>query len=141
VKDMPTFDKDCLFCKIISGQIPSKKVFENEEVFAFLDIFPIASGHTVVVPKNHCMNLLDFPENEISPFFSALKQIAGMLKNKLGADGFNIIQNNFPAAGQVIPHYHYHIIPRREGDNAIHFKQKAAKEEDSVLDAILAKLK
>ena len=102
--------EDCLFCKIIRGEIPAKKVYESDNVFAFLDIFPIAKGHTVVIPKEHYYNLLDFPDDAIGPYFTELKKIAALLKEKLGGDGFNIIQNNFPSAGQVVPHLHYHIL-------------------------------
>jgi len=111
----------CIFCKIIKGEIPSKKVFENEEILAFLDINPITKGHTVVIPKNHYETILDLPEGEMQKFFSALKKVASMIKKNLDADGFNILQNNFKAAGQEVPHMHFHIIPRMEGDGAIKF--------------------
>jgi histidine triad (HIT) family protein len=113
--------EDCLFCKIIEGAIPSKKVHDTENMFAFLDINPITEGHTVVVPKFHCVNLLDFPDDKLDAFFKDLKSVALLLKEKLGADGFNLLQNNGAAAGQVIYHAHYHIIPRKEGDNAFKF--------------------
>jgi histidine triad (HIT) family protein len=132
---------NCIFCKIIQGKIPSKKVFENDDVYAFLDIFPTSEGHTVVVPKQHYYNLLDFPDELIGSFFKHVKQIAFLLKSKLNADGFNIVQNNFPAAGQVVDHFHYHIIPRKEGDNALKIKQKATQATNEELEALLEKLK
>jgi histidine triad (HIT) family protein len=136
---MDSHSEDCLFCKIIRGDIPSKKVYESENVFAFLDIFPIAEGHTVVVPKNHFYNLLDFPDEEIGPYFIELKKIATILKDKLGGDGFNILQNNFRSAGQVVPHLHYHIIPRKEKDGVIKLKISKQKATDEELDRILSK--
>lgn len=132
---------DCIFCKIVEGKIPSKKVFENDHVYAFFDIFPTSEGHTVVVPKKHYYNLLDFPDEQMGSFFKSVKQIAAMLKTKLNADGFNIVQNNFPAAGQVVNHFHYHIIPRKEGDNAVKIKQKATQATNEELEVLLQKLK
>ncbi|UYP46453.1 hypothetical protein NEF87_002738 [Candidatus Lokiarchaeum ossiferum] len=116
-------DPECLFCKILAGEIPSYKVFESEFTLAFLDIAPVSEGHTVVIPKNHYYNLLDIPENEILPFFNDLKTVANLIKTKLGCEGFNIVQNNFPAAGQVIPHFHFHIWPRISSDKLSHFQR------------------
>jgi histidine triad (HIT) family protein len=133
--------KDCLFCKIVGGEIPSKKVFESEKTLAFLDIMPLTKGHTVVVPKTHCYNLLDISESDIEPFFKDLKKIAALLKEKLNMDGFNIIQNNFPAGGQVVDHFHYHIIPRMEGDKVVKLKHNTPKAEDAELNEVLEILK
>lgn len=107
---------DCLFCKIINGEIPSSVVHRDDDVVAFLDIFPYTKGHTVVVPVKHYHNLLDFPDEKMQKYFSRIKNLAGRIKEKLNADGINIVQNNFPAAGQVINHLHFHIIPRWEND-------------------------
>lgn len=133
--------EDCTFCKILNGDIPSKCFYESNSVVAFLDIFPAAPGHTVVIPKEHYYNLLDFPNEKIGIFFQELKKVAGILKEKLGSDGFNIVQNNYPAAGQVVPHLHYHIIPRKEGDNAFKMKAAPTKATEEELDGILFKLK
>lgn len=133
--------EDCIFCKIIKGDIPSKRFYESNSVMAFLDIFPAALGHTVVIPKEHYYNLLDYPDEKISSFFQELKKVANLLKQKLGSDGFNIVQNNFPAAGQVVPHFHYHIIPRKEGDNAFKMKSSPTKASEEELNVILSKLK
>ncbi|MHA1341238.1 MAG: HIT family protein [Promethearchaeota archaeon] len=107
---------DCIFCNIIKGKIPCSKIFEDENVLAFLDINPLAKGHTLVVPKYHFQTLIDFPEEKIEIFFKNLKKIATKISEKLEADGFNIIQNNFKAAGQEIDHFHVHIIPRWKND-------------------------
>ena len=85
--------------------------------------------------------MLDFPDDQMASFFIDLKHVATLLKTKLNADGFNIVQNNFPAAGQVVDHFHYHIIPRKEGDNALKIKQKASQATNEELDALLRKLK
>ncbi len=132
-------DPNCLFCKIIAGKIPCKKIFESESSFAFLDIAPVSAGHTVVIPKNHYYNMLDIPENEIQPFFSDLKKIANIVKEKMNCDGFNIVQNNFSAAGQVISHFHYHIWPRNENDSISHFQRSPLMAKDEELNAVFQK--
>ena len=133
--------EDCIFCSIINGKIPSSKVYEDNSVLAFLDIAPFNRGHTIVVPKQHYNNILDFPDKEISEFFIDVKKIAGLVKKGLNADGFNILQNNFPAAGQVVNHMHYHIIPRWNTDKIPQYgvtKNKATIEE---LTEVLNKIK
>lgn len=133
--------EDCIFCKIIAGQIPSKTIYESVNVKAFLDIFPVSEGHTVVVPKKHYYNLLDMPDKELGPFFEDLKKVAQILKDKLRCDGFNVVQNNFPAAGQVVPHFHYHIIPRMTGDEKLKLKVAKKQATTEELDSIAGKLK
>ena len=107
---------ECLFCKIIKSEIPSHKVYEDDNVLAFLDIQPCAKGHTVVIPKNHAGSLLDLPDEKIGPLFVAVKKVAHNLKNKLNADGLNVGINIKKVAGQVIDHLHIHIFPRYEND-------------------------
>lgn len=108
---------DCLFCKIVSGEIPSYKVYEDENILAFLDVAPVSPGHTLVVPKKHFTNLEDIPENELCALIRAVKKIGKSIKAGLGAPGYNVSENNDPAAGQVIPHIHFHVIPRAKGDS------------------------
>ena len=115
--------EDCLFCKIIKGEIPSSKVYEDENVIAFLDIFPYIKGHTVVVPVEHYETFLEFPDHKMENYFSILKKLIDQIKTNLNADGINIVQNNFRAAGQIVFHMHYHIIPRWENDNKPFIKQ------------------
>ena len=110
-------DDDCLFCKIVKGEISSAKVYEDDEFFAFLDIKPVNKGHTLVVPKHHCRNLLDFPKAEETDLMEFLKKVANAVVKAVGADGFNLGMNNEAAAGQVIFHAHFHIIPRFKNDN------------------------
>jgi len=133
-------DSDCLFCKIAKGEIPCSKVFENESIVAFLDIFPVNPGHTIIIPKKHYQTLLDFPKRDIASFFTQIQNIARFLKEKLKFDGFNIIQNNFSAAGQVVPHFHFHIIPRYKGDNAILIRSTKDKATPVELEDIIKKL-
>lgn len=133
--------EDCIFCKIVKKEIPSKVVFENEKSLAFLDIFPINDGHTVVIPKNHYKNIEDIPEDELTELFKVIKNIAILIHKQLKSDGYNILQNNFEAAGQIIMHFHVHIIPRNKTDEKFKLKipRDQASEED--LDKILNLLK
>lgn len=107
---------DSIFTRIIRGEIPCHKVFENASVFAFLDINPLATGHTLVVPRRQVVRLEELPADEAAEVGRCLPQIAGRIMAVVGAEGWNLLQNNGPAAGQVVPHVHFHIIPRRAGD-------------------------
>lgn len=108
--------EDCLFCKIISGAIPSYKIFENEYTFAFLDINPINKGHTLIIPKNHAENIMTIRKDDFSEVMETVRMLTPKIQRAVDADGINIIINNCPAAGQVIFHSHVHIIPRFEND-------------------------
>ena len=125
-------DDKCIFCKIIEKSIPSKVLFENDKNLAFLDIFPVSKGHTVVIPKNHYKNLEDIPNNELSELFEIVKKVSILIHKKLKVDGYNILQNNFRAAGQVVNHFHVHIIPRsnEDGKFKLFIPKKQAKEEE-----------
>lgn len=106
--------EDCLFCKIVAGLIPSAKIFEDENIYAFLDLYPIEKGHALVIPKMHIETFFDLPNYLIMPLFSTAKLIALAQKKILGATGFNLLQNNGAEAGQEIHHFHIHVIPRFE---------------------------
>lgn len=107
---------DCLFCKIIAGEVPSEKVYEDEDTLAFMDIYPVNPGHTLVVPKKHFANFEEIPEEELAKVIATVKKVGTSIKKGLGVEGYNVTENNDPVAGQVIPHIHFHIIPRSEGD-------------------------
>ena len=109
-------DDSCIFCSIIAGAIPCARVYENDRVLAFLDINPIAEGHTLVVLKNHYPTLLDVPADEGEALLRALRAVAGGVLKATQAGGFNCVQNNFRCAGQVVFHAHWHIIPRYDKD-------------------------
>jgi histidine triad (HIT) family protein len=108
---------DCIFCKIIKGEIPAHKIYEDDKILAFLDAFPIAKGHTLIIPKQHAENIYDINEETISHIGRISKRIAKQLKDKLKCDGINILQNNEKFSGQFVMHYHMHLIPRFESDN------------------------
>ncbi|MFB0544948.1 MAG: HIT family protein [Candidatus Hodarchaeota archaeon] len=104
--------EECIFCSIVAGKIPSSRVFEDEKILAFLDINPVARGHTLVIPKAHYRNLLDLPEEEVSIVYKAVKKVALAVKKAVGAEGILILQANEKAALQAVFHSHTHIIPK-----------------------------
>ena len=110
-----TYDPQNIFAKILRGEIPCTKVYEDEHAIAFMDIMPQADGHTLVVPKNPSVNLLDADAATFGPLFSTVQKIARAVKQGMGADGIVITQFNESAAGQTVFHLHVHIIPRWEG--------------------------
>jgi histidine triad (HIT) family protein len=105
----------CTFCRIIAGELPAEVVYEDETIIAFLDNAPLERGHTLVVPKHHARNLFDIDPELAAQVTRTVARIAQPLMVSVGANGLNVNQNNEPAAGQVIFHYHVHLIPRREG--------------------------
>ncbi len=109
-------EKECLFCKIIRGELPSFKVYEDEKTVAFLDIFPVQAGHTLVVPKNHSHNIFDIAADDWAAMAETTRKLSIAIEKGVGADGVNLAMNNREHAGQVVPHPHLHIIPRFKGD-------------------------
>ena len=108
--------ENCIFCKIIKGEIPNYTVYEDDKTLAFLDIAPRSPGHTVVIPKSHVERVSDLADDSVSALFSAVKKTAAKIETALKPDGFNIGWNDGAAAGQVVPHLHIHILPRWTGD-------------------------
>ena len=113
---MASGSADCVFCKIIAGDIPCHRVFENDHLLAFLDIAPLARGHTVVIPKAHAERLDQLDPEVVAEIGRRLGRIGRRVVSATAADGYNVLQNNGSVAGQVVPHVHFHIIPRRSGD-------------------------
>ena len=108
--------ENCIFCKIIKGEIPSYKIYEDDKVFAFLDIANDIYGHTLVIPKNHCRNILDASCEDLGACMSAVKKISNHYINDCKFDGVNIINANEPSAEQSVFHLHFHIMPRHVND-------------------------
>ncbi len=106
----------CLFCKLVNGEIPCTKIYENDKVLAFMDINPMNDGHTLVIPKNHGGTILELPEADFLSVMSAVKKVAEAVQKALNPDGINILQLNGEAANQVVPHLHVHIVPRWSDD-------------------------
>lgn len=108
---------DCIFCGIIKGNVPSYTIYEDDMFNVFLDIYPAALGHALIVPKEHCVDIFDLPHQYASQMLPVAQKIANAMKDSLGCDGINILQNNGRAAGQAVFHYHMHLIPRYSNDN------------------------
>lgn len=119
---------DCLFCKIIKGEIPAVKVYEDNNVLAFLDIHPVNPGHTLIVPKIHSDELLATDDKILQQMIVVTKQVAAAILRSLNYQAFNLEQNNGKIAGQVIPHLHWHIIPRTADDGLKHWPGKGYEE-------------
>jgi histidine triad (HIT) family protein len=109
-------DPDCLFCKIIAGELPATIVAENERTVAFMDISPATRGHTLVIPREHAADLHAIDPEDLQAVAVAAQRIAKLARENLGADGVNLLNSNGPAAWQTVFHFHMHVIPRYEGD-------------------------
>lgn len=118
-------NQDCIFCKIIAGQIPSAKVYDRGGVYAFLDIAPVNKGHALVVLKKHYETLFDLPEDIGRELLVALKVVGQAVMKATGASGLNVGMNNFESAGQLVHHAHFHLIPRHAGDGLTLWTQHA----------------
>ena len=106
---------NCIFCKIVEGTIPAAKIFEDDQVVAFLDISPFEKGHMLVVPKRHVPMLTELPDDLLKHTIAVVQRLAAHLMACLPCDGFNLLQNNGACATQTVPHVHFHIIPRFNG--------------------------
>ena len=108
--------EECIFCKIVKGELPCSKIYEDEDVLSFLDLFPVNKGHALVIPKKHYENLFDVPEELLAKVSVVMKKVADAVKKGVNADGISIAQNNGKSAGQVVPHIHFHVMPRFKED-------------------------
>ncbi len=127
--------KNCLFCKIVSGEIPCNKIYEDKNFLAFLDINPVSKGHTLVIPKKHSQNILDIDEEILKDLIIIVQKLSKQIKTALKSDGINIIMNNEPTAGQIIFHTHIHIIPRFLNDELKHWPSKKYTEKEFLTTA------
>jgi histidine triad (HIT) family protein len=107
---------DCIFCKIVAGQIPSVKIYEDDDVLAFLDIGPLSDGHTLLIPKKHYAKIHECPAELMAKVGAVLPKVAGAVFGAMGSEGYNVLCNNGRASGQLVEHIHFHIIPRNTGD-------------------------
>lgn len=119
---------DCLFCKIVRGELPSFKVYEDGETLAFLDIHPVNPGHALVIPKEHAANIFEISAESWSRVQETAREVAIALEKATGADGVNVMMNNREHAGQVVDHAHVHLIPRFKGDGLKLWPHKEYKE-------------
>ena len=109
-------DNNCIFCKIAAGEIPSKTIYEDDKFRVILDLGPATKGHALILPKNHYANLYELPEEIAGDVMKLAKKMATIMTEKLGCQGFNLMQNNGETAGQTVFHFHMHLIPRYEND-------------------------
>lgn len=109
-------DHNCIFCRIISGEIPSATIYEDEDFKVIMDISPAAKGHAIILPKRHSANLLELDEISATKGLLVAKKVAAAMKEELQCDGINLLQNNGEAAGQTVFHFHMHLIPRYHKD-------------------------
>jgi histidine triad (HIT) family protein len=124
---MPSYDSNNVFAKILRGEFPAYKVYEDDKVLAFLDIMPQAPGHTLVVPKSAARNILDIAPDDLAYLIKVTQKIAQTAIKVFVADGLNVFQFNEPAAGQTVFHLHFHVIPRKDG---VPLKPPASVKED-----------
>jgi len=136
-------DPSCIFCRIAAGDVPAAKVLDTAEATAFLDIGPLAPGHTLLIPRQHYESILDVSPAILAAVAAELPRLARAIINATGAEGLNVLLNTGASAGQVVPHLHWHLIPRRAGDH-LGFRWNAGRyaegESDAVRSAIVAAL-
>jgi histidine triad (HIT) family protein len=139
-------DPNCVFCKIVAGEIPCMRVFEDDSTLAFLDIGPLAEGHVLVIPKGHYEHLDDMQSDVVASLASHFPKLGKAVMKATAAQGYNVLQNNGAEAGQEVPHVHFHIIPRSDSDglgyrwNASKYDEGRAEEVQSAVQKALAEV-
>lgn len=131
--------EDCIFCKLANGEIPTRSIYEDEDFKVILDAAPATRGHALILPKDHADNLYQLPEETAGKAFILAKKLATSMTEKLGCQGFNIVQNNGEVAGQTVLHFHLHLIPRYTDDGQS-ILWKPQHYSDEVLDEIRSRL-
>ena len=131
-------NEGCIFCAIVAGRAPAHRVAEDEHAVAFMDLFPVAEGHTLVIPKDHAENVFEMEEEAMCAVAALARRVARAIRAEIAPDGLAVYQANGEAAGQTVWHYHQHLLPRRRGD-PMSFHGRG-KEEDARLRTIAAKI-
>ena len=127
---------DCIFCKIAAGEIPSRKIYEDSDLIAIMDLNPTSKGHSLIIPKEHCTNIYNLDEDIAAKVMKTAKKLATKMTVALNCDGFNLLQNNGETAGQTMFHFHMHLIPRyKDADNNM-LKFTSVSFSDEEMDAI-----
>ena len=127
---------DCIFCKIAAGEIPSRKIYEDSDLIAIMDLNPTSKGHSLIIPQEHCTNIYDIDEDIAAKVMKTAKKLATKMTVALNCDGFNLLQNNGETAGQTMFHFHMHLIPRyKDADNNM-LKFTSVSFSDEEMDAI-----
>ena len=130
---------DCVFCRIVAGDVPAHRVSEDERTVAFMDINPTSRGHVLVVPRAHAADLLDIGADDLAACMRTAQRIAGWQRTRLNADGVNLLQSTGRAASQVIFHFHVHVIPRYEADGILNPLERGPADPEEVA-AVAAEL-
>lgn len=123
---------DCIFCKIIRGEIPCQEVYSTDKILAFLDISPAKHGHTLVIAKEHHETILDMPDALAVDLQRAIQKVGRAVMQATQATGFNLGMNNYKSAGQVVPHAHYHVIPRHDDDGLVLWDQNPYEDQEEM---------
>jgi len=132
-------DTNCIFCKIANGEIPSKTLYEDDKFRVILDLGPASKGHALILPKEHYADLYELPEETAGEVMKLAKKMAAQMMQRLGCEGFNLVQNNGELAGQTVFHFHMHLIPRyRDDGQKIGWKPQEATQEE--LETIRAQI-
>ncbi len=134
-------NNECIFCKIIKGEIPSFTIYEDDLFKVILDRFPAAPGHALIIPKAHYSDIFEIGDKEAAALYPLAKKMAAQIKKAVGAEGINIVQNNGEVAGQSVYHFHLHIIPRKSGDGIILNKSTNGNTTIEELAAVLEQIK
>ncbi len=137
---MGTTDADCLFCKIVAGDLPSAKVHEDDRTVAFMDINPATRGHLLVIPREHATDLLEVPGEDLAACAAAAQELARRVTDRLGADGVNLLNSCGRAAWQTVFHFHVHVIPRYDGD-PLRLPGSPQQPDDDELEAVAGELR
>lgn len=132
---------NCIFCKIINGEIPCYKVYEDELALAFLDISQVSKGHTLIVPKKHFDNMLECDEKTLAHIYQLANKIGNLLVNKLNAKGMNILTNINEVAGQSVKHFHVHLLPRYSEEDGVKIDFNGSNPSNEILNSILNEIK
>ena len=133
-------DPECIFCKLANGDIPTMKLYEDDDFAVIFDAGPATLGHALILPKEHYANIYEIDEEILAKAYKLAKKLAIVMTEVFQADGFNLLQNNNEAAGQSVFHFHIHLIPRYKGDNAI-LPWKTGEQDTEKLRAALEKIK
>ncbi len=132
-------DTNCIFCKIANGEIPSKTLYEDDKFRVILDLGPASKGHALILPKEHYADLYELPEETAGEVMKLAKKMAAQMTQRLGCEGFNLVQNNGELAGQTVFHFHMHLLPRyRDDGQKIGWKPQEATQEE--LETIRAQI-
>jgi histidine triad (HIT) family protein len=131
---------DCVFCKIATGEIPCNKIYEDEAMLAFLDIGPVSRGHTLVIPKEHFTTLHDCPVELLAKVMTCVRKIAPAVVGAVGSRAYNVLCNNGRAAGQLVEHVHFHLIPRN-ADDGVFNRWPAGEYEKGQADAVAVEIR